>query len=89
MSSNSGSRTVGIFLAGVGIGAVVALLFAPKSGKETRQLIGRKAEEGSDYVAAKSREFRKQAEDFVGRGRKTAERLADKGRAFADRVVSS
>lgn len=85
--SNNGSRSVTIFLAGMSVGAIAALLFAPKSGKETRELIGRKAEEGSDYVVAKGRELRRQAEDFVDRGRKGAERLAERGKAFADRVA--
>ena len=89
MSANNGSRAVGIFLAGMGVGAAVALLFAPRSGKETREFIGRKAEEGSDYVAAKGRVLRRQAEDFVEQGRKTAEKLADRGRAFADKVANA
>lgn len=87
MSDNYGSK-VAIFVAGMSVGAAVALLFAPKSGKETRELIGRKAEEGSEYVTAKGRELRRHAEDFVESGRKTAEKLADKGRAFADKVAS-
>ncbi|HEV2493950.1 MAG TPA: YtxH domain-containing protein [Terriglobia bacterium] len=87
MNTSNGSRSVTIFLAGLSVGAVTALLLAPKSGKETRELIGRKAEEGSEYVAAKGRELRRQAEDFVDRGRKTAERVAERGKAFADRVA--
>ncbi len=50
---------VGYFLAGLGIGAVVMLLFAPKSGEETRKYIADKAGEGRDYVAARGRELRK------------------------------
>ncbi len=72
---------VGYFLAGVGIGAVVMLLFAPKSGEETRKYIADKAGEGRDYVAARGRELRKQAEGFVDRGKevvsKQKERLAE------------
>ena len=41
---------MGFFLAGLGIGAVIALLFAPRSGKETRDMIVQKAEEGRDFV---------------------------------------
>ncbi len=72
---------VGYFLAGLGIGAVVMLLFAPKSGEETRKYITDKAGEGRDYVAAKGRELRKQAEGLVDRGKevvtKQKERLAE------------
>jgi gas vesicle protein len=87
---NENNRTtsmIGVFLVGASLGAIAALLFAPKTGKETRRLISRKAEESADYVTAKSRELRQQAEDFVEKGFKTAERLADRGRSIADRVV--
>lgn len=69
------------FAAGASLGAVVALLFAPKSGKETRKFIAQKAEESKGYVAARGRELRRQAEDLVDRGKEMAskhkERLAD------------
>ena len=62
--SNGGAK-LAFFLAGMGIGAILALLFAPKSGEETRQLISRKAGEGRDYVRARGQELRKDAEDLV------------------------
>jgi len=65
MSENNGASKVAFFLAGVGIGAVLALLFAPKSGKETRDYLTQKAEEGREYVTARGRELRKQAEETV------------------------
>ena len=73
MSENNGASNLGFFLAGLGVGAVLALLFAPQSGKETRDLIAQKASEGKDYVSARSRELRGQAEDLVEKGK---ERLA-------------
>ena len=69
MSEENDGSKVGFFLAGLGIGAVMALLFAPRSGKETRDMIVQKAEEGRDYVVTKSEELRKQAEDAVDKGR--------------------
>ena len=72
---------VSFFVAGVGIGAAVALLFAPQSGEETRKQIAEKAQDGSDFVVAKSREIRKHAEDLVDSGKdlvsKQKARLAD------------
>jgi gas vesicle protein len=73
MSDNDGASNLGFFLAGLGIGAVLALLFAPQSGKETRDLIAQKASEGKDYVTTKSRELREQADGLVEKGR---ERIA-------------
>ena len=52
---------VSYFVAGIGIGAAIALLFAPQSGEETRKQIAEKAQDGKDFVAAKGREIRKQA----------------------------
>jgi gas vesicle protein len=72
---------ISYFLAGIGIGAVVALLFAPQSGEETRKQIADKAQDGKDFVAHKGREIRKQAEDIVDQGKdlvnKQKARLAD------------
>ncbi|MGO8788273.1 MAG: YtxH domain-containing protein [Terriglobia bacterium] len=72
---------VSYFVAGLGIGAAVALLFAPQSGEETRKQIADKAQEGKDFVASKGRELRKQAEDLVDQGKdlvnKQKARLAD------------
>lgn len=62
---NNGASRLAFFLAGMGIGAILALLFAPKSGEETRELIGKKAGEGREYVAAKGRVLREQAEELV------------------------
>jgi gas vesicle protein len=72
---------VSFFVAGVGIGAAVALLFAPQSGEETRKQIKEKAQDGSDFVVAKGKEIRKQAEGLVDQGKdivsKQKARLAD------------
>ena len=72
---------VGCFVAGVGVGTVVALLLAPKTGEQTRKLIAKKAEEGKEFVAAKGKQLREQAEELVEKGKELAskqkERLAE------------
>lgn len=65
----NGGSNLGFFLAGLGLGAIVALLLAPKSGKEAREYIAGKAEEGRDYVKAKSEDLRRQAEGAVEKGK--------------------
>ncbi len=69
MSENNGGSKLAFFLAGMGVGAVLALLYAPKSGKETREYLSQKAEQGRDYIASKSRELREQAGDLVDKGK--------------------
>ena len=57
------------FLAGLGIGAIVGVLYAPKSGEETREYLRRKGEEGRDYVVSQAGRAREQANDWVDRGK--------------------
>ena len=64
MSENSGGGDKFVFfLAGAGIGAVVALLLAPKSGRETRDMIARTATDGRDYLQNKVTEGRQIVEE--------------------------
>ena len=73
MADNVGSK-VTYFLVGMGIGALVGLLFAPKSGEETRQFLTDKADEGRDYAQKKARELRERADELIERGKETAGR---------------
>jgi gas vesicle protein len=73
-NSNSGGDKLVFFLAGAGIGAVLALLFAPKSGRETRELIARTATDSRDFITNK-----------VTEGRQLVEQ---KGRRFSDDFTS-
>jgi gas vesicle protein len=57
------------FLAGLGLGALVGVLYAPRSGSETRESLRARAEEGRDYVRSRARDARDQASDWVDRGR--------------------
>jgi gas vesicle protein len=68
MADNVGSK-VSFFLVGLGIGALVGILFAPKSGEETREYLSSKAEEGRDYAQKKARELRERAEDLIERSK--------------------
>jgi len=55
--ANSGEKFL-YFLIGGFVGASVALLFAPKAGEETRQLIGSKYRQSTDEVARRVSEGR-------------------------------
>jgi gas vesicle protein len=66
------------FLAGAGIGAIAALLLAPKSGRETRELIARTATDSRDFITNKVSEGRQMVEE---RGRK----IGDDFNSFLDK----
>jgi gas vesicle protein len=53
------------------------LLFAPKSGPETRDLLRSKADEGKDYLKKRTTEVRDQAADVLERGKSTVTRQRD------------
>jgi len=57
------------FLAGLGVGAVVGVLYAPRSGDETRDVIRTKAQEGAERARHQARRVREQANDWMERGR--------------------
>jgi gas vesicle protein len=76
MSDNVGSK-VSFFLVGLGIGALIGILFAPKSGEETREYLSSKAEEGRDYAQKKARELRERAEDLIERSKEIMARQKD------------
>ena len=62
----------GYFLAGLGIGTLVGVLTAPRSGEQTRDYLSQRADEGRQYAQRKARELRERAEDFVERGKQVA-----------------
>jgi gas vesicle protein len=69
------------FLAGLGVGAVVGVLYAPRSGSETRETLRSKAEEGREYVRERARKAREQASDLVDRGREVAKQQKEQFRS--------
>ncbi len=73
MSDNVGSK-VSFFLVGLGVGTLLGILFAPKSGEETREYLSAKAEEGRDYAQKKARELRERAEDLLERSKEIMSR---------------
>jgi gas vesicle protein len=58
------------FLVGLGIGSLIGILFAPKSGDETRGYLAKKARKGNELARKKVREMRVRGEDTVERGKK-------------------
>jgi gas vesicle protein len=70
MSENNGAGSkVSFFIVGMGIGALVGLLFAPKSGEETREYLSGKADDSREFAQKKARELRERAEDLLERSK--------------------
>lgn len=66
----------GWFLAGLGVGALVGVLYAPKSGRETR-----------DDLVAGAMDARGKAQDLYAQGSDVAGQYVDKGKEAANEYV--
>jgi gas vesicle protein len=65
------------FFLGLGLGVAVGLLFAPKAGSETRDLLLTKADEGKEFLKRRSNELRDTAADALEKGRTAVTRQKD------------
>lgn len=74
MADDNSMSGLGWFLAGLGIGALVGVLYAPKSGQETRE-----------ELAAQARDAKEKAEQYVDQGRDQVNDYVDKGREYYDK----
>ena len=68
---------VGWFLAGACIGAAVAVLYAPKSGKQTRRYLAGKVQQSKDAVADTSSSIVEASRDMFERGKQLVDDAAD------------
>ena len=62
------------FLLGLGVGVGIGMLFAPKSGQETRQIIKEKAEEGTEFIKQRGSELKDTAAGWVDKGKEAVGR---------------
>lgn len=83
MADNEGSGFLW-FLAGLGIGAAVGILYAPQTGDETRQKIRDAAEQGRGAVKDRARQARDQAGTWVEKGREYVAQQKDTFRSAVD-----
>lgn len=72
------------FIAGLGIGAAIGILYAPRAGEETRDLLSRKAGESRETVARKTAEFRQQAGQYVDRSKDVVSRQIEQFQAAVE-----
>jgi gas vesicle protein len=89
MSDENSGSGIGWFLAGLGVGALLGVLYAPKAGKETREEIVSTALDAKQRAADLVEKGRQQAEEYVDRGKDYYEKgrtqwsqYVDKGRGY-------
>src|ERR1700742_1387394 len=74
MSDEKQSGGFSWFLAGLGLGALLGVLYAPKAGRETREELASSAREGTEYLKQRSREAADQVSEYVDRGKEYVDR---------------
>jgi gas vesicle protein len=91
LQDNDGSGILW-FVAGVAIGASVALLFAPASGAETRSQIAKKTEQGRAALAGSGKDMLERGKELFERGKQLADEAAEmfeRGRKLVDSAAEN
>ena len=69
------------FFLGLGVGVGLGLLFAPKTGEETREILKNKADEGKEFLKKQTADLRENASgiatDIVEKSRDVINRQRD------------
>lgn len=65
------------FFLGLGLGVGLGLLFAPKTGEETREILLGKADEGREFLKKRAADLGDQAAEAVDKGREALNRQRD------------
>jgi gas vesicle protein len=77
MASEDSGISIAWFLVGAAVGAAVALLYAPQSGRETRKLLAKRTEQGREVLADSGKEVLDRGKELFDRGRELADEAAD------------
>jgi gas vesicle protein len=89
MSEDTNNRSQGVgvawFLAGLGVGALIGVLYAPKSGRETREDLAQRASDGKEYIRVRSKQAAEQMGTMVDKGKEQMTQYMGRGRDMADR----
>jgi gas vesicle protein len=75
----------GYFLLGLGIGVAAGILWAPRSGEETRQLLADRAGDGADYIRTRAQDGTEYVKNQTDNMKQSASDLYDKGRTTVAR----
>ena len=81
MTNDNGTK---LFCMGVGLGVAAAFLFAPKSGRNSRQYLRDKADEGAGYLKRQGQEIANGAADILERSAKAVRHQKENVMAAVD-----
>ena len=76
-TQDDGASRLAWFLTGAIIGAAIGILYAPKSGKDTRRFISEKTHQGKEALSQTGTDLVDAGRDMFDRGRKLVEDAAD------------
>jgi gas vesicle protein len=65
------------FFAGAALGATIALLYAPQSGRDTRRIIRKKTREGREFISDNTRDLMDKGRELYEKGLRVADEAAD------------
>jgi gas vesicle protein len=85
MAEENKSFGIAWFLAGLGVGALVGILYAPKSGRETRDDLLTGARESTDYLRARTKQAAEEVSALVDKSKEQVGEYVDRGREAVDR----
>ena len=75
------------FVAGAAVGATLALLFAPASGRVTRRQLRRSVEHGTDAISETSNNILEKGKELYEKGRQMADdaaQMIERGRKMVE-----
>ncbi len=75
------------FICGLGVGAALGILYAPRSGEETREELRHRANEGREYVRRRAGEGREYVRERAGEGREYVRERSTELKHRAEEVV--
>jgi gas vesicle protein len=87
MADDNDSKVNGLawFVAGLGVGALIGVLYAPKKGSELREDIANGTREGTEYLRARTRAAAEQIGELVEKGKEQVSEAVERSREAVDR----
>ena len=82
MAEDSKGQGLAWLLAGLGVGALLGILFAPKSGRDTREDIAQGAREGTEYLRTRTKRAVEQVGTLVDKGKAQLGEYVERGSSF-------